>query len=66
MKLLLLLALSGPADTTEQYRGAAGHVRVEPPRVDTSIVVDGVLDEPVWLRAVRLTEFTQYSPVVDE
>lgn len=63
MKLLLLLALAGPADTTGEYRGADGHIRVEPPRVDTSIVVDGFLSEPVWLRAARLSGFTQYSPV---
>lgn len=36
---------------------------VQPPRVDTSITVDGVLDEPVWQRATRLDGFRQFQPV---
>src|SRR5215204_4074874 len=33
------------------------------PRVDTTIQIDGVLDEPVWQQAARLTDFHQYEPV---
>jgi len=33
------------------------------PRVDTSIAVDGVLDEPVWTQAARLSGFHQWRPV---
>lgn len=33
------------------------------PRIDTTITVDGVLDEPVWAKAARLEGFHQYRPV---
>lgn len=33
------------------------------PRIDTSITLDGVLDEPVWAEAARLTGFRQWRPV---
>ena len=33
-----------------------------PPRIEATITVDGVLDEPVWGRAARLTDFSQLSP----
>ncbi|MGH7581968.1 MAG: DUF5916 domain-containing protein [Gemmatimonadales bacterium] len=33
------------------------------PRIDTTIAVDGVLDEPVWRQAARLDGFHQYHPV---
>ena len=33
------------------------------PRIDTTITVDGVLDEPVWSKATRLDGFHQYRPV---
>ncbi|MEX1258771.1 MAG: DUF5916 domain-containing protein [Gemmatimonadota bacterium] len=35
---------------------------VEAVRADVSPVVDGVLDEPAWSRASRLTEFIQFEP----
>ena len=50
-------AAAGPA-----YSGREGQTRVPPPRIDTAIVVDGRLDEPVWARAARLTGFSQYAP----
>ena len=37
--------------------------QVSPPRLDASVVIDGVLDEAVWSKAARLGGFTQYSPV---
>lgn len=40
-----------------------GRPEFVPPRIDASIVVDGVLDEPVWAQAVRLTGFSQLEPV---
>lgn len=33
------------------------------PRIDTSITLDGVLDEPAWGQAARLTGFHQWQPV---
>jgi hypothetical protein len=47
----------GPA-----YSGRDGQTEVPPPRVDTTITVDGTLDEPVWARAALLTGFSQYAP----
>lgn len=36
---------------------------VRPPRVDTSIVVDGNLDEPAWASAALVGGFHQYRPL---
>lgn len=33
------------------------------PRIDTTVVVNGRLDEPVWSQAARLSEFRQFRPV---
>jgi uncharacterized protein DUF5916 len=59
--LLLVGGLIG-ADTAARYPGSAGSIRVPPPRIEADVKVDGVLDEPVWARAVRLTSFSQYAP----
>ena len=47
------------------YSGRDNQVHVTPPRLDApaEVTIDGVLDEPVWQQAVRLTDFSQYSPV---
>lgn len=37
--------------------------KVAIPRIDTTITLDGVLDEPVWGQAARLTDFHQWRPV---
>lgn len=53
--ILLLLQLareSAPARPT-----------IEPPRIDTTVAVDGRLDEAVWSQAARLGGFHQYRPV---
>ena len=59
--LLLAAGLIG-ADTAARYPGSTGSIRVPPPRIEADVKVDGVLDEPVWARAVRLTSFSQYAP----
>lgn len=41
----------------------AGRQAVQPPRLDSAIVVDGKLDEAVWTQAIRLNGFHQYRPV---
>ena len=56
--LLIALALH---DST--YDGRANHTRVEIPRLDSTVTVDGNLNEGVWARAARLTGFSQYQPV---
>src|SRR5713226_5060399 len=58
--LLALLPSSGPAPV---YSGRDGQLRVVVPRFEGSIVLDGVLDEPEWGAAARLTGFSQYRPV---
>ncbi len=48
------------------YSGRDNQIHVTLPRVDApaaTVTVDGVLDEAVWQSAVRLTGFSQYSPV---
>ncbi|HEY5087696.1 MAG TPA: DUF5916 domain-containing protein [Gemmatimonadaceae bacterium] len=63
----MLLALLGAfqlaaAQPGPVYNGRAGQTSVQAPRIDTSITVDGRLDEPVWGRAAVLTGFSEYSP----
>lgn len=64
LKVLALVALlqsgtgSGPV-----YSGRGGALAVAVPRLDATVTIDGVLDEPVWQRAARLTGFSEYTPV---
>jgi len=60
---LLLTALSQHPDSGPAFSGRERQLAVRVPRVDTSVTIDGVLDEPVWARAARLTGFSQYQPV---
>ncbi|MGH7594522.1 MAG: DUF5916 domain-containing protein [Gemmatimonadales bacterium] len=57
MKLPILL----PFLFANGLLGQAPAVRI--PRVESEIVIDGVLDEPVWRQAARLDGFHQYRPV---
>ncbi|MDE3128656.1 MAG: carbohydrate binding family 9 domain-containing protein [Gemmatimonadota bacterium] len=45
------------------FNGRLGQVDVRAPRLDATVTVDGVLDEPVWRRAAMLTGFSEYAPV---
>jgi uncharacterized protein DUF5916 len=67
MLLIALLLAQGPAAApfadTSAHSGRAGQTVVKPPRLDGASVVDGVLDEPQWQRAARLTGFSQLTPV---
>src|SRR6266699_2522230 len=58
--LLLLLQASGDPPV---YDGRLKQVNVHIPRVEATATIDGVLDEPVWKSAARLTGFTQYRPI---
>jgi len=40
-----------------------GSPAVEIPRIEAEVAIDGRLDEPVWARAARLTDFSQYEPI---
>ncbi len=59
--LLLLLQTAG--DPPPVYDGHLKQLDVRLPRIEASITIDGVLDEPVWGRAALLTGFSQYRPV---
>ncbi|HYK82815.1 MAG TPA: DUF5916 domain-containing protein, partial [Gemmatimonadales bacterium] len=63
--LALLLVLQAPpaADPGRVYNGLARQLDVAIPRIEASVNVDGVLDEPVWRQAALLTGFSQYRPV---
>ncbi len=63
MLIAALLAVSMLQDSALVYDGRADHIHVAIPRVDTTVVIDGRLEEPVWNRAARLTGFSQYQPV---
>lgn len=60
--LAVLLVLQAPADPGPVYRGSARELSVAPPRIDASVKIDGVLDEPPWHRAALLTGFSMYRP----
>jgi len=63
LTLPLALAFAAGVDTLGvEYRGVEGRTRVVMPRVDAAVQVDGLLDEPVWRQAARLTAFSQYTP----
>ncbi len=63
MLLLLVAALVVAPDTVAlTYSGVAGQLKVAVPRIDADAVIDGILDEPSWTQASRLTEFSQYAP----
>jgi hypothetical protein len=63
MLLTFLAAVAILQDSTLVYSGRANRTHVDVPRIDTVAIIDGNLDEPVWRRAARLTEFSQYQPV---
>jgi len=60
--LLVAGAIVGADTLSQNYSGVHGQVRVQIPRVEAEIEVDGLLSEEVWSRAGKLTGFSQYSP----
>jgi hypothetical protein len=63
MLLTILTAAALFQDSTLVYSGRTNRTHVDVPRIDTVAIIDGNLDEPVWRRAARLTDFSQYQPV---
>ncbi len=65
--LALLPVLAGQAEAGAEagavFSGLDRQLQVRPPRLETEVVVDGVLDEPAWVEAARLTGFSRYAPV---
>lgn len=62
--LLIASALMAEPAPTPAYSGLEGRLQVALPRSETATIeVDGVLDEPEWRQAARLTGFSLYSPI---
>lgn len=59
---MLRLALALLQVTAPDSIPGAGAPTFAVPRVEAEIRVDGELDEPVWARAARLTDFHGYQP----
>jgi len=62
LTVALLSLLSVLPDGLPVYHGRHGQTAVSPPRIEASIVVDGVLDEPAWRQAAVMTGFSQFAP----
>ncbi len=61
-------AQGGPAPTAPPtaasvYHGRSGQLSARIPTSESTVTVDGNLDEPVWRSAAILTGFSLYSPV---
>ncbi len=63
MPLHSLIAIALLQDTSLAFSGQGRHINVQVPRLEAAVTVDGRLDEPVWQKAARLTDFSQYQPV---
>ena len=63
MLAALLLALQSPGSPQPTYDGRLHQIEVRLPRIDATVKLDGVLDDPVWQQAALLKGFTQYRPV---
>jgi hypothetical protein len=61
--LVALLALILFQQIPTGHSGRTGEVDVSVPRIEASAEIDGVLDDEVWARAARMTDFSQYQPV---
>src|SRR4029077_5496553 len=59
----LFQTLTGaPLPAAATYSGRAHALHAAAPRLESDVRIDGVLDEAVWARAVRLTDFSEFSP----
>jgi hypothetical protein len=57
------LAAELPSHSPSVFHALKGQIEARAPRIDTTITIDGRLDEPVWRRAALLTGFSEYAPV---
>ena len=60
MLALLLLVQTAVSGAVVEGKGSPTAAM---PRLEATVEIDGVLDEPVWSQATRLTGFWQYQPV---
>jgi hypothetical protein len=63
MVAALLFALALEPSAAGTFSGRDRQLNVTVPRQDAHITIDGILDEEVWSRAAKLTDFSEYSPV---
>lgn len=64
--MLASVVMQGPNNPDPEprvYHGRAGALAVRPPRLSGEVIVDGVLNEPMWSEAALLTGFSQFAPV---
>jgi hypothetical protein len=67
LPLVLVMAQAAQAQragscTPRSYSGLRSELDVSAPRIDTTVVIDGSLDESVWQCAALLHGFSQYGP----
>ena len=62
MSLIATLIAAQLAVASPQVVEGRGRPEVVVPRIEAAVQVDGVLDEPAWAQAVRLTGFSQLEP----
>jgi hypothetical protein len=58
----LFQTLTGEPAAASAYSGRANAVHARAPRLEAEVHIDGVLDEAIWARAARLTDFSEFSP----
>ena len=63
LALAVVAALQSGGGVAPVYNGRAGQLKVDVPRVEADVVVDGALDKPAWEHAARLIGFSQFLPV---
>ncbi|HEX9704752.1 MAG TPA: DUF5916 domain-containing protein, partial [Gemmatimonadales bacterium] len=59
---LALFVLQSAVEPQPTYYGRLRQLDVSIPRMESPVTIDGVLDEPGWRHAARLTGFSQYRP----
>ena len=58
----LFQTLSGASAPAATYSGRSHAIHARAPRLEAEVRIDGSLDEPVWSNAIRLTDFSEFSP----
>ena len=63
--ILALLALvhAASGDSLSHFDGQKHDITVAPPRIEATMVVDGILDEPAWSQAAVLSGFSHFQPI---
>lgn len=62
LPIIALLQIAAVSPGTV-FSGRKGQTEVSAPRLADTVTVDGNLNEAVWSKAARLTDFSEYTPV---